>query len=277
MTIAIAGSKSSKYIKDPINGVSDSTDSLTYQSVQNLWDARGAADVLIHALYATTALPFQIESGSVRRLIKITGHGAAVGDFLRMDSGSAESEEVAIIKIVDADFFVISKEINAAIGDDCFVMKPVTPTYNKDGSLNVSNGPVQFIRDAIDQQVIEDTTNPANNIGLPVHVVNEGESSRLISETLFFDYTGVSDAGYTQLIASTVDKIKSMTWFESSGQPMVVALGGVGSEVDKFVVPPGGFNGEIPMDIPAGSRVSIKQLNAEVLSSGIMIVANFYK
>jgi len=58
---------------------------------------------------------------------------------------------------------------------------------------------------------------------------------------------------------------------------MVVALGGVGVEVDKFVVPPGGFNGAIPMDIPAGSRVSIKQLNAEVLSSGIMIVANFYK
>ena len=50
-----------------------------------------------------------------------------------------------------------------------------------------------------------------------------------------------------------------------------------GFEVDKFVVPPGGFNGEIPMDFEIGDRVSIKQLNAEALGSGIMIVANFYK
>ena len=122
----------------------------------------------------------------------------------------------------------------------------------------------------------------ASNEGL-VHdadllaAVQASSSTKLMSDFLYFDYAGVSDAGYTELIAATLDTIKAFTWFESSGQPMVVALGAVGLEVNKFVIPPGGFNGEISMDIPLGSRISIKQLNAEVLGSGIMIVANFLK
>ena len=77
------------------------------------------------------------------------------------------------------------------------------------------------------------------------------------SEVIFFDYSGVSNAGYTQLIGSTAEDTRSFTWFESSGQPMIVAIGAPGSEVDLFAVPPGGFNGEIPIFIPQGSRVSI--------------------
>jgi hypothetical protein len=298
MSETIIGSKSSLYIKDPIPGIDNSIDELTHQSVQNLWDSRGSADVLIHALYATTALPFQIESGSVKRKIKITGHGASVGDFIRMDSGLAESEEVAIIKIIDADFFVIAKEIVASVGDDVFIMKPVTPTYNKDGSLNVSNGPIQFIRDAVAQQVVEDTVTPTNNIALPTRVIDPvtglpidfatetslqeliALQTKEVSETLFFDYTNdgpVDNLNYTELIASTANDIKAMTWFESSGFPMVIALGAIGFEVDLFVIPPGGLNGEIPINIPAGSRVSIKELVSDTISSNTFIVANFYK
>ena len=97
------------------------------------------------------------------------------------------------------------------------------------------------------------------------------------SEVIFFDYSGVSNAGYTQLIGSTTEDTRSFTWFESSGQPMIVAIGAPGSEVDLFAVPPGGFNGEIPIFIPQGSRVSIKQLNAETLGTGIFITANLLK
>lgn len=167
MAETINGSKSSNYIKEEIPGVENSSDSLTHLSVQNLWNGRGAADVLIHAVYTTQALPFNIEAGSVKRLIKITGHGAAINDFIRMNDGNSSGEEVSIVKIIDADFIVIAKEINVAVGDEVFILKNVTPTYNKDGSLNVTNGPVQFIKDALVQQVIEDTVVPANNEPLP--------------------------------------------------------------------------------------------------------------
>jgi hypothetical protein len=110
---------------------------MTHQSVQNLWGGRGASDVLIHGLYAPSLTPVAIEIGSVKRLIKVTTHGAVAGDYIRMENGTAVSEEVAIIKKVDANFFIIAKEINAAIGDTLVFLKPVTPLYSKAGSLTV--------------------------------------------------------------------------------------------------------------------------------------------
>lgn len=167
MSEVIQGSKSSLYIKEQIPGILDSADSFTHQSVQNLWSGRGASDVLIHAFYPTSAIASTVEAGSVKRLIKVTGHNAKAGDQIRMNNGGADSEEVAIVKIVDANFFVIAKEISASVGDELFILKPVTPTYTKTGSLVVSQGPVQFVKDSLAQQVVEDTVAPANNEPLP--------------------------------------------------------------------------------------------------------------
>jgi hypothetical protein len=109
--------------------------------------------------------------------------------------------------------------------------------------------------------------------------ISAGMGQKLASETLFFDYDAhsIDNTAYRQLLASVADDVKSFTWWESSGVPMVIAVGGVGSEVDLFTTPPGGFNGEIPMNIPAGSRLSIKALTADVVEVGTYIVANFYK
>lgn len=167
MAEVIQGSKSSLYIKDPVPGIENSADTFTHQSIQNLWDSRGASDVLIHAVRMSSAIASVIAAGSVKRLINVVAHGAKKGDSIRMNNGNADGEEVAIISIIDANNFIIAKEVNAAIGDELFILKPVTPTYNKDGSLNVSNGPTQFIKDALVQQVTEDTVVPANNEPLP--------------------------------------------------------------------------------------------------------------
>lgn len=256
MSQTIQGTKSSKYIKDPVPNVTNSTDTMTHQSVQNLWDGRGASDVLMHGLTKVTGAPVAIEAGSVKRKIKVTGHGALAGQFIRMFNGNAVGEEVAIIKIIDANFFVIAKEIDAAVGDTLDIMRPITPVYN-------SSGEVVLTASGLATEAKQDTI--------------IAKITKTISEKLFFNYAGVSNAGYTQVIAATADIIKSMTWFESSGQPMIIAIGAVGAEVDLMYVPPGGFNGEIPINIAAGVRVSMKQLNAEVLSAGIFVVANFYK
>lgn len=96
-------------------------------------------------------------------------------------------------------------------------------------------------------------------------------------ERLFFPYVGVSDAGYTQLIASTSDEIRRVTWFESGGFPTVVAIGAPGLEVDLLIIPPGGFNGVIPCPIPTGQRVSIKELVSDSIDPASYIVANFLK
>lgn len=77
------------------------------------------------------------------------------------------------------------------------------------------------------------------------------------------DYTstGVTTAAYTQLIASTTAATKRLDLFDSSGQTLKLAVGGSGSEVDQFLIYPGG-NGQLNLAIPAGSRISIKAVSA---------------
>lgn len=142
MSETIQGSKSSLYTKEYIPGVSDSADSFSHVSVQNLWSGRGALDTINHGLYITTpGVPFLLAAGSVKRKIKIIGHGAIPGDFIRISSGVSIGEEITILKVIDADTLVIAKEINASIGDSVYILKPVTPTYSSDGSIVASLAP----------------------------------------------------------------------------------------------------------------------------------------
>ena len=60
---------------------------------------------------------------------------------------------------------------------------------------------------------------------------------------------------------------------DSSGQTLKLALGGAGSEVDKFLITPGG-NGKIKFRVPSGSRVSIKAVSATASTGEIDI--NFF-
>lgn len=67
----------------------------------------------------------------------------------------------------------------------------------------------------------------------------------------------VGTGAYVQLIASTAAAYSSIEVFDSSGQTMKLAIGGAGSEVDQFLIFPGG-NGRLPYSIASGSRISIR-------------------
>ncbi len=85
------------------------------------------------------------------------------------------------------------------------------------------------------------------------------------------DYTvPVTTLAYTQLIASTTATISQLYIFDSSGQTLVLALGAAASEVDKLYIIPGG-NGLVPLNIPSGSRVSIKAVSADAIAGEISV------
>lgn len=301
MSDVLQGARTKDYVKEDIPGIENSGDKLRYVTLQDVQGKRAAMDVVIHGI-TVVSTGHTIDAGSARRLIKSTAHGARVGYFIRPTTGNSIGEEIPVIKIIDADTLVIAALFDIAIGDTFELIRPVTPNYTASGDLNVvvaGSGPVQFNKDGVTVTVNQDTVTPNNSLELPVAdrigntllsaiATDIGEINtdlfnlslqlkKELSEFLFKDYTGVSNAGYTELIGSTASTIKSMTWFESSGFPMVVAVGGAGSEVDLFVVPPGGFNGEIPVNIPMGSRVSIKELVPDSISASSFIAANFYK
>jgi hypothetical protein len=83
-----------------------------------------------------------------------------------------------------------------------------------------------------------------------------------------YSSTNVTTGAYVQLIASTSTVTSLVEIFDSSGQTLVLAVGGAGSEVDQFYINPGG-NGQIPFAIPSGSRVSIKAVTATAASGYI--------
>jgi hypothetical protein len=89
------------------------------------------------------------------------------------------------------------------------------------------------------------------------------------------DYSSVNvtTAAYTQLIASTASAYSAVEIFDSSGQTLKLAIGGSGSEIDQFLIFPGG-NGRIPFTVPSGSRISIRAVSANATSGEIDI--NFY-
>lgn len=98
----------------------------------------------------------------------------------------------------------------------------------------------------------------SNQSSIPV---TQGGKSKVNIVRNDYSSTNVTSAAYVQLIASTSAASNMLEVFDSSGQTLVLAVGGAGSEVDQFYINPGG-NGQVPLLIPASSRVSIKAVTA---------------
>jgi hypothetical protein len=85
-----------------------------------------------------------------------------------------------------------------------------------------------------------------------------------------YSSTNITTSAYVQLVASTSNKINSVYIFDSSGQAMIFAIGGSGSEVIQLYVPPGG--GTFPIQIAASTRIAYKALSANA-TSGYLIMS----
>lgn len=87
--------------------------------------------------------------------------------------------------------------------------------------------------------------------------------------------TPITSAGYTTIIASTTSATNLVELFDSSGVALFFATGAAASEVNQFVIYPGG-NGAVSLSIPAGSRISYKAVSASATGSTAYNVLNLY-
>lgn len=88
-----------------------------------------------------------------------------------------------------------------------------------------------------------------------------------------FATTNVTDAAYVTLVASA-QATRKIQVFMSSGEPLYLAFGAAASEVIKAVILAGG-NGVIDFVIPAGTRLSMKCVNASTTVSTGQLIINF--
>lgn len=84
-----------------------------------------------------------------------------------------------------------------------------------------------------------------------------------------YSSTNITTSAYVQLIASTSNTTNHLSIFDSSGNGMILGVGGSGSEVIQLYVAPGG--GEYDLAIPAGSRVAYKALTANSTSGYLLM------
>lgn len=80
-----------------------------------------------------------------------------------------------------------------------------------------------------------------------------------------YSSTNVTSAAYVQLVASTTSAINMIEIFDSSGVALYFATGAAGSEVNQFVIYPGG-NGQVPFAIAASTRLSVKAVSTSATS-----------
>lgn len=125
------------------------------------------------------------------------------------------------------------------------------------------------------------TTPAATDIALTVALSPNGVSpksaGRALSNapTVTTYSTPVTSAAYVQIIASTTAATNLVEIFDSSGVALFFAVGGAGSEVNQFVIYPGG-NGQVPLAIPAASRISYKAVSTSASGASLFNVLNLY-
>jgi hypothetical protein len=81
-------------------------------------------------------------SGSTEFVLSITGHSLSVGQVLRMTSGSFQSEEVQVEKVIDANTVQLNSPLSSVpAGSETFsVLVPMSPTLDSTGQISVVEG-----------------------------------------------------------------------------------------------------------------------------------------
>lgn len=163
-----------------------------HQTLQTMGSDRVGIPTAQMYLYEKT--PVAIEITSVEKLgtdnlarilvIEFDGpHLAKKYDIMRMLDNVLEGWEFEIIKVVDATTIHVYNigdlegvEQLPEVGDTVKTLRWTTALSDPSGALQVSQGPLQFVRDAVTTQVNEDTAVPANNKPLPagMYILKDG-------------------------------------------------------------------------------------------------------
>ena len=106
-----------------------------------------------------------------------------------------------------------------------------------------------------------------------------GATMLTIEQTYFTSTLAVDDATWVELIADTgAVPLKRVQSFFTSGSVASVGIGAAASEVELYILQPGG-NGEggLDVEIPSNSRISIKLKTGENSISGAKLALNLFK
>ena len=150
-----------------------------YITGQPVGSNRRSLDVFPLGVFEVSASSV-VEAGSTNNLVKITAHGAKVGDIIRIlsSSNNVNEFEVFIDKVIDANNFELASILSANLeaGDTISIFRPVSNKLTQDGTTlaQLQQTAIKFKQDGTDVEVEEDTVTPSNSVPLPVKLMEFG-------------------------------------------------------------------------------------------------------
>lgn len=252
---------------------------------QYVWPATGAVELSIASegtvggAKPVKALQVAGNDGTDVRVLKTDAAGELQVDVVSsaLPAGAATSAKqdtaAAILTTIDADTGTMAGLLATIDADTGSIAtsSASTATYTGDTANTVASidtktpalvsGRVPVDGSGVTQPVsgtFWQATQPISAAALPA------ATGRTYADSIRYAYSSgaVALVTWVQLIASTAAAINKLHIFDSSGQTLELGVGGSGSEARKLIIPPGGFNEGVDLNIPAGSRIAIRALSA---------------
>lgn len=245
-----------------IAGYSNSRTQSEHATIQNINDSKRALDSISRGVFRKGLVKTVTTNSPLTRVVIATSHGAVPGDLIRWESGNNIYVEAAVLAVPNVNTMVLSHSMGTlpVIGETFFVLRYITPRFDSTGLITatIAGGATETKQDDIITELV---------------ALNAAIGQLEPKEVIYNDYssTPVTSSAYVELVASTSNTFTKLKIFDSSGYPWYLATGAAGSEVNYSLVPPGGFDNDIQLDIASGVRLSAKALST-TLSSGELII-----
>ena len=149
---------------------SAATGPIRHQTLQPLGQGKHGSDQTpIKGMFPIDLVSYVPEATSTNQIIDLAGHLVQVGNVILFDAGPLLGHEVAVTEVIDANSFKLGNPQDAPItaADTFRILSPKSVQVDANGNFVVSQGPIQFIEDAVNEEVEIDTAVPANNKPLP--------------------------------------------------------------------------------------------------------------
>ena len=161
---------------------------------QPVREKQWAKDVVAH-ITAQLIGADAAEAGSTKDTINATGHSALKGDIISFTSGALDKCEYRVLS-TGADTIETSEQMRVApgAGDTFNILRQKQMQCDDEGNLITTSGPIQFRRDGVPQEVIEDTANPANNRPFPVKLASVTGDINITANDLNVSTSHVNDS-----------------------------------------------------------------------------------
>lgn len=145
-----------------------------FATIQPTGSKRHALDTVSRSAFLVAS--DAIEAGSTTLMIVATSHSARKGDFIRFTQANGNRYlEIPVINVETNNIYLGGSMLVDPTAADTFdIMRYVTQKVGSDGTISVTStpGPTQFVLDATDTEVEEDTATPANSKPFPVKILD---------------------------------------------------------------------------------------------------------